>query len=72
MHILIDLVLVQKYAQYVPILNLVDTECLICEQNQEFQRSLTRDEEISHSTSCVNSVDENELNIILPLQKHSP
>ena len=30
---------------------------------------LTRDEEISHSASCVNSVDASELNMILPLQK---
>ena len=44
-------------------------QCLICEQNQAFQHSLTRDEEISHSTSCVNSVDTSELNMVLPLQK---
>ena len=48
---------------------MVNTECLICEQNQAFQRSLMRDEEISHSSSCVNSVDASELNMILPLQK---
>ena len=48
---------------------MVDTECLICEQNHAFQRSLMRGEETNHSMSCINSVDASELNTILPLQK---